>query len=439
MRRGLLVLVAAAMLLVGASRGSAQPASVVVDDAKPTLTGAVSAQRTVTIGLTNLTSTTQPVAITTSITGCGLGVNPTSLGPAQHTSVTVTVPATCAVPEAGLDLSVSAGGGPALSILAKPASSASTSWAWLWVFPISLGGLVVIAVLLYFVLAERVQVPKKPKGKTSKKGRSAGPPAQRSSGDQIDVDHRASEHQDQTVPKQEPQVQQEPQKRRSLAAWVSAVLKSVWRNITRPPRLPYLDKTFSFKDSWAGNVTIIGGILTGVFGAGSVVKSLLGKDADSIIALATVGAAISVAFIAAGPIVMLSTKAGKEFTFFGLLIAAAVTLSGAAGQLVVVSVVASKLDFGGAHVPGLGWILGITGTSLLALYSVRSIHEIVQDGVTPPQLGDSDAVKAAKLVAAALRAATPVANTTFDIDVANPPQYLLTSPGDDRPRRAATL
>jgi len=167
--------------------------------------------------------------------------------------------------------------------------------------------------------------------------------------------------------------------------------------------LPYLDRAWSFKDSWASNVTVLGGLLTGVFGSSEVVKALLGKDAASAIALATVGSAVAVAFIAAGPILTLATKSKKQFTTGGLLAAAAVTLAGAAGELVVVTATASKLDLGGWEKGA--WALGLLGFALLLVYSYRTIRQTTDEGSTPPAPDeDSDTIKAAQLVAAAISA-----------------------------------
>jgi hypothetical protein len=299
--------------------------------------------------------------------------------------------------DTGLVLSVSAAGAPSIPVTAKPAATASTSWAWLLVFPYLLGGLILFALGIYLWLRNMVRT-------------------KREALEQKAVEEPAA----------------------PTAHVIPKWMRKLWHNMSLP-QLPYLDKAFSLKDSWAGNVTIIAGILTGVFGTGSVVKALLGKDADSTIALATVGAAISAALIAAGPIVGLSLKRDKTFTFIGLLLAGAVTLTGAAGQLIVVSVVASKIDFGGTHVPGLGWYVGIAGTILLAVYAVRSVFEIVLDGITPPKLVESDAVKAAKLVAHAMRATKPAEDRKFAPTLTDSPEYLSSSLSEDRPRRAVTF
>ena len=402
MKLTLLLVTASLTLLAGSPAATADPASLIVDDTNLTLTGTADADRTVTVGLTNLTLTSLDFDVDAGA-NCTVSRDHEKLEPAEHTSVVVTVPATCVVPDTGLILTISADGAPQIPVTVTTSPIESTSWAWLRVFPYSIIVLLALALGLYLTLRNPL------------------------------IEEKAARETEGAEPTQD-----EPMHNESAAAATQRWPRKLWDFLSQP-QLPYLDKAFSFKDSWAGNVTIIGGILTGVFGTGSVVKALLGKDAESTIALATVGAAISVAFIAAGPIVMLSLKRDKNFTFIGLLVSGAITLAGAAGQLVVVSVVASKVDFGGTRVAGLGWYVGIAGTSLLVLYAARSVHEIVQDGITPPKTGDSDATTAAKLVANALRAATPVDNEVFDVAAEVPPQYLKTSPGDDRPRRAGTF
>ena len=189
--------------------------------------------------------------------------------------------------------------------------------------------------------------------------------------------------------------------------------------------MKYLDATWSFTDSWVSNVTVIGGLLAGIFGSSSVVKALLGKDADSSIALATVGAAVAAAIIAAGPIVLLATKSksvrksnwaargvnGREsattrsgncFTLGGFVFAAIVTLTGAAGEIWVVYRSAQKLDLG-------GWqhkivYLAVLGFALLALYAIRTVPATIKQGTTQPDSVRPDTLKAADLIVAALKA-----------------------------------
>jgi hypothetical protein len=224
-----------------------------------------------------------------------------------------------------------------------------------------------------------------------------------------------------------------------LLAGVGAL---IWRR--RAPKaktLPYLDSAWSFKDSWASNVTVLGGLFTGVFGSSEVVKALLGEDADSKIALATVGSAVAVAFIAAGPILILATKSNKMFTTSGLLAAAAVTLTGAVGELVVVTVTATKLDLGGWE--RSAWAFGLFGLLLLLVYSYRTIHQTMNEGYTPPKPEeDSDIIKAAQLVATAIstRAKDSVSAPAATIeDTVDYIQYLTKPIGARVRRRSASL
>jgi hypothetical protein len=167
-------------------------------------------------------------------------------------------------------------------------------------------------------------------------------------------------------------------------------------------RLEYLDKAWSFKESWVGNITVAAGLLTGIFGSSAVVKALLGKDAEKSIALAIVGAAIAAAFIAAGPIILLSTKSKGFVTVGGLLLASAFTLTGAFGELWIVYRSGSHLDLG-------GWqdhlvIALVVASGLLLLYAVRSILETLEVGTTPPDIVQKpETVVAATMITESLK------------------------------------
>jgi len=79
-----------------------------------------------------------------------------------------------------------------------------------------------------------------------------------------------------------------------------AVLIVAWIKGTRPwDSLPSLDDSWSFKDSWVSNVTVVGGLLAGIFGSSDVLTGVLGDDADESLALATIGGAVAVALIGA--------------------------------------------------------------------------------------------------------------------------------------------
>lgn len=168
--------------------------------------------------------------------------------------------------------------------------------------------------------------------------------------------------------------------------------------------LPYLEATWSFSDSWVSTVTVAGGLLTGVFGSTDVVTSLLGREADNAVALATVGAAAALALIGAGPIVLLATKSKSKhfFTVGGLLMASVVTLSGAFGEIWVVYRSGRQLDLG-------GWedkIVVAAGLAavLLAVYAARSLSATLRQGLDePPRPAPSETMRAARLIVDALR------------------------------------
>ena len=111
----------------------------------------------------------------------------------------------------------------------------------------------------------------------------------------------------------------------------------------------------------------------------------VGGQLKNALALATVGAAVAVAFIGAGPIVLLSAKSkGGYFTVVGLLGASAIVLAGAVGELYVVARSATQLDLGGLE-GSLPWALFAAAMGLLALYAVTSIPATIGAGFATPE------------------------------------------------------
>jgi hypothetical protein len=193
-----------------------------------------------------------------------------------------------------------------------------------------------------------------------------------------------------------------------LVVFAAACL-AVCRLFKNGPRLrtelKYLDSTWSFQDSWVSNVTVIGGLLTGIFGSVDVVTALLGEDADRSVALATVGAAVAAAFVAASPIILLTTMKNDFVTVGGLFLAAVFTLTGAAGELWVVSRAGAALDLG-------GWqdrivYLAVFGFALLGAYAIRSVVTTIAHGATTPQTPPSDTLVAAQWIADAIKGREP--------------------------------
>jgi hypothetical protein len=189
----------------------------------------------------------------------------------------------------------------------------------------------------------------------------------------------------------------------------------VERKLSQP--LTNLDPdSWKFTDSWATNVTAIGALLTGLLGA-STVKAFLGDDAESALALGTVGAAIALSLVGAAPVVLIAFKRLEPakkvndkkvaevnlFTVGGLLGAFALVVASGLGQLWVVSAMALELDLAGMQygVPGLAFL----AAALLVFYVWRSVPFMLEHGTQEPAKVRSE-VKALDSIAAAIRKAT---------------------------------
>jgi hypothetical protein len=185
----------------------------------------------------------------------------------------------------------------------------------------------------------------------------------------------------------------------------ATIFFACWRTSDISPTKPliYLEATWSFSDSWVSNVTVAGALLTGIFGSSGVITALLGEDATSSVALATVGVAIATAFISAGPLVLGATKSSdSEFnTAGGLLAASAVTLTGAFGEIWILWRTGQALSLG-------GWenrivIVAIAAAALLGIYAFRSLLATLNQGIKkPPPPAPSETIAAAKLIVEAL-------------------------------------
>jgi hypothetical protein len=183
---------------------------------------------------------------------------------------------------------------------------------------------------------------------------------------------------------------------------------------SRNEPLQYLESTWSFKESWASNVTVAAGLLAGLFGSSEVVTAL-GEHAKSSFALATVGAAVAAALVAAGPLILLSSKTGEDFlTVKGLLAACAVTLAAGFGEIWVLFRAGERLAVGGHWQDWAGAMAALTAL-LLAWYAVRSIPPVIRTGQTePPTPPPSDTLTAAKMIVEAIKAAPGVDTARVD-------------------------
>lgn len=178
--------------------------------------------------------------------------------------------------------------------------------------------------------------------------------------------------------------------------------------------------TWKLTDNWATNVTAVGALLTGIFGA-STSKAFLGEDAESAVALATVGAALALALVAVGPVVLVATKrltpkfskhrdgskgertgSDNYFTVGGLLAAAAFVLASAYGQLWVVMETGMELDLGG--VEDLLPVPVAFAAGLLLLYAWRSLKDLLESGTMEPKTKKEVEIRAADVIARAIKA-----------------------------------
>ena len=386
--RVIAVLGVALLAMLAGSVASAQTsATATIDSRSPTLEKVDGGGWTASLGFTNLTNdliklTAEPSD--TTDTGCNLTLDKSDLPAAEHVAVKVTVPAACNVNADGIDFVISSTANTApVSFEVAATSTEETSkpdWGELSAFPIALLVLLLAAVLFGRFFRYVQPDPNNP-----------NPP--------------------------------------KLHPGFKAPLK-------------YLKETWSFKDSWVSNVTAAGALLTGIFGSSDVVTAFLGKDGKSSVALATVGAAVALAFIAAGPLVLFAMKSreGDFFTVRGLLLASAVTMAGAYGQLWVVYQTGKVLDLDGWE----NWVgpMALAAAVLLVFYASSSVRATLTQGLVIPQPpAPSDTIRAATMIVEALKALPDVDVEAIQsaIEGANYPA-VGTSPGDDYPTgRSAIL
>lgn len=189
---------------------------------------------------------------------------------------------------------------------------------------------------------------------------------------------------------------------RSLAGGVVLVLLGwIWFALS-PPKglakkrkvgpatpLPYLGASWSFKDSWAANVTLVSAAFTGLFGSSDLLKSVTGEEAPSTLALITIASAIAVALVGLGPLVLQTTRNDKSQVYAGGLFASAALAVGASGglALIIVRSVAPAVKGSAETILSAGAWLALI---LLALYAVTSVRQNLTKGLTKPPDEETD-------------------------------------------------
>ena len=323
-------------VLVGSSPNAvAAPTPVTIDDRTPSLTETDGGGWTVELGFTNLTNA--PIELLAQPRDDDPGCEPKPLPDlpgAEHTDVTVELPDGCDVPADGVDLELVASpadGGPvAFPVTAAPKPDATDpDWDHLLFFPISLiPAFVVLGVAAYLTL----------RPPTTEEGRH-----------------------------------------------------SMFKG------LPSLKTAWGADESWASNVTVIGGLLSALLVSSDVPETVFGEDADPSVALALIGTAVAAALAGAAALIAVALRAKGEgdqaaehlYTPFGLVLAGAVTVAAAGGELWVVSSALQALD--------LGWFDSWLGPAtwvmegLLLVYAVRSLQASIQSGLVQPPEPDAGA------------------------------------------------
>jgi hypothetical protein len=190
----------------------------------------------------------------------------------------------------------------------------------------------------------------------------------------------------------------------STGGWAQA------RKRLRRPLTAIDVSTWKFNDNWATNVTAAGALLTGLFGA-TTAKAFLGEDAESLTALATVGAAVAAAFVVAAPIAVLATKRfttdkdepGDFFSVVGVPLTAAAVVTAAIGQLAIIAYTATELDIGIVAKVAL-WIAFAIGAGLVIVYACRTLVNLIKSGTSESPKKPAVEIEAATVIAAELAA-----------------------------------
>jgi hypothetical protein len=144
--------------------------------------------------------------------------------------------------------------------------------------------------------------------------------------------------------------------------------------------LPGLGSSWSFKESWASNATVIAAVFTGLFGATEVTKTILGDDSKAVLALVAVAVAASVGLAGIAPMLLQSWRRtwSGEVTPLGVMLASVVTLTATGGELgLIADVVYDTKTVAPEAVLGTG----ILGGVLLLFYAVAATLQNLETGI----------------------------------------------------------
>lgn len=147
--------------------------------------------------------------------------------------------------------------------------------------------------------------------------------------------------------------------------------------------LPFLGAKWSFKDSWAANVTLVSAVFTGLFGSSDLLKSAAGAEAPSTLALITIASGIGVAFVGLGPLLLQAARNDKaEIYAGGLFLSAAIAVGASGGLALIIARSVTPIVKGRAG--DVLWIGVYLALFLLAIYAVTSVRQNLITGLTKP-------------------------------------------------------
>lgn len=303
--------------------------------------------------------------------GCSISSNPTSVQPGRRTQVTLTFSAGCEV-ERGADVLLALGSGfsPPTYLLKVAAAPPGAHWDILLYAFLIAAGLALAAIL---VIAEKMlhhnRSIRKPSTKTRRGRKRTGQVAEEA----------------------------EEEKKEKEA-----------KHVKLGPRTPLasLGTDWSFKDNWVGNVTIGSAALVALLAASNVLKAVLGAEPEAALGLLAVGGALAAVFVAIGPLLIKVIGADVAVpTIGGMLAAAFVTLVGTLGQITAVTWQGAELTTGRVH-----WgviVIGAAIGSVVWLYAIRALWAYAHSGAESPPKSESETMKAAEKVAAAIKELRP--------------------------------
>jgi hypothetical protein len=314
--KAILLLLLSGLALVGpaaSAAASTSPAQYVIASTDVSYTSSSTASATFTVSLINLTNQNAPVSVSAP-GSCLPPADLPMLSPATEQAITVTLRG-CAAPFKGSFQVALTVGGQALPLLmvTPAAAGAAPDWRLFIAFPVA-GFIALVA--LFTVGCYRYR--------DDYKGKIIGGRSYK------------------------------------FISW--------WR--TYPLNL---STSWSLKDSWGSNVTVIGAAFAGVFGSSDVLTAVLGNDTDPVFALSIVSSAVAVGIVGAAPLVLTALRVHDSVTPLALLAGASLTVAAAGGELAVITLGASDLSLGGVQ-DGMLPALAV-GTLILLVYSCRTMSE----------------------------------------------------------------